>query len=238
MAEKRMFTKQIIDTDAFLRMPLSAQALYFHFNMRADDDGFVDNPKSLTEYVHASEDDLRLLIAKRFIIAFDSGVIVIKHWRMHNTLKSDRYNPTAYQEEFAQLGIKPNKSYTLLSDHVEPEWNQNGTNVEPQNRIGLDLEKNSNNTYGAKEPRKSETSFDKFWAEYPRKVGKEAARRAFAKVKVPVDTLLAALQQQKASEQWKRGYIPNPATWLNQGRWEDEVETQDKPRRPFVPTVF
>ena len=139
MAEKRMFTKQIIDTDAFLGMPLSAQALYFHLNMRADDDGFVANPKKLTQYVSASEDDLRLLLMKRFVIGFDSGVIVIKHWRMHNTLKNDRYKPTAYQEEFAQLGIKPNKAYTEKPKELpaEPARNQSGTGLEPQYSEGL-----------------------------------------------------------------------------------------------------
>lgn len=154
MAEKRMFTQKIIDSDAFLEMPLSAQALYFHLNMRADDDGFVNNPKRITKLVNASEDDLKILLVKRFIIGFASGVIVIKHWRMHNTLKSDRYHPTDYQEEFAQLGIKPNKAYT---DHpekqlppdpppappVEPERNQDGTNLEPEIRIDLGLGKDS-----------------------------------------------------------------------------------------------
>ena len=147
MAEKRMFTQKIIDSDAFLEMPLSAQALYFHLNMRADDDGFVNNPKRVTKLVSASEDDLKILLLKRFIIGFESGVIVIKHWRMHNTLRSDRYKPTDYQEEFRQLGIKPNKAYTdnpeaMLpsSDQadgtkVEPKWNQDGTKVEPQNRL-------------------------------------------------------------------------------------------------------
>ena len=79
MAEKRMFTQKIIDSDAFLEMPTSAQALYFHLNMRADDDGFVNNPKKITRYVGAAEDDLKLLLLKRFIIGFESGVIVIKH---------------------------------------------------------------------------------------------------------------------------------------------------------------
>lgn len=157
MAEKRMFTQKIIDSDAFLEMPLSAQALYFHLNMRADDDGFVNNPKRVTKLVSASEDDLKILLMKRFIIGFASGVIVIKHWRMHNTLKSDRYHPTDYQEEFAQLGIKPNKAYT---DHperqlppdppsvpdsppMEPERNQDGTNLEPEIREDLGLDKGS-----------------------------------------------------------------------------------------------
>lgn len=151
MAEKRMFTQKIIDSDAFLDMPLSAQALYFHLNMRADDDGFVNNPRKITKYVNASDDDLKLLIAKRFIIQFESGVIVIKHWRMHNTLKSDRYRPTDYQEEFSKLGIKANKAYTddpaqmipeACGTKVEPRWNQSGTRMEPQNRIDIDLEKN------------------------------------------------------------------------------------------------
>lgn len=112
MAEKRMFARSLIDSDAFLDMPLSAQALYFHLNMRADDDGFVNNPKRITDYVGAASDDLKLLLAKRFIIVFDSGVIVIRHWRMHNTLKSDRYHPTNYQAELSRLCIAENKAYT------------------------------------------------------------------------------------------------------------------------------
>ena len=113
MAEKRMFTKQVTDTDAFQEMPLSTQALYFHLNMHADDDGFVKNPKKITRMIGAAEDDLRLLIAKRFVIAFDaSGILVIKHWRMHNTLRADRYHPTEYVEELRMLGLKSNKSYT------------------------------------------------------------------------------------------------------------------------------
>lgn len=114
MAEKRMFARSLIDSDAFLEMPLSAQALYFHLNMRADDDGFINNPKRITDYVGAAADDLKLLLAKRFIIAFDSGVIVIRHWRMHNTLRSDRYRPTNYQEEFATLCLEGNKAYSEL----------------------------------------------------------------------------------------------------------------------------
>lgn len=112
MAEKRMFTMKIIDSDAFLEMPLTAQALYFHLNMRADDDGFVNNPKKICRLIGAREDDLKLLILKAFVLVFESGVIVIKHWRMNNTLRQDRYRPTDYQEELQMLGIKDNKSYT------------------------------------------------------------------------------------------------------------------------------
>lgn len=133
MAEKRMFTQKIIDSDAFLEMPLSTQALYFHLNMRADDDGFVNSPKRIQRTVGASEDDLKLLILKRFVIGFETGVIVIKHWRMHNTLKNDRYKPTQYQEELAMLEVKSNKSYT--EKLAEPVWNQSGTSLEPQYSI-------------------------------------------------------------------------------------------------------
>lgn len=118
MAKKRMFNNEVLDTDAFLEMPLSAQALYFHLNLRADDDGFISKPKKITEYVNASMDDLKLLVAKRFILTFDDGVIVIKHWRMHNTIQKDRYTPTHYQEDLALLDLKPNKSYTRIDDEL------------------------------------------------------------------------------------------------------------------------
>ena len=136
MAEKRMFTQKIIDSDPFLDMPLSTQALYFHLNMRADDDGFVNNPKRIQRTIGASEDDLKLLIAKRFVIGFDNGVIVIKHWRMHNTLRKDRYNPTQYQEEYAMLEIKDNNAYTEKPvDQLATTWQPNGNHLEPQYSI-------------------------------------------------------------------------------------------------------
>ena len=119
MAERRMFSQKIVDSDAFLDMPLSAQALYFHLNMRADDDGFVNNPKRIQRTIGASDDDLKLLVMKRFILVFDNGVIVIKHWLMNNTLRKDRYNPTQYQEQFALLDVKDNNSYTEKKAKVD-----------------------------------------------------------------------------------------------------------------------
>ena len=112
MAERRMFSKKIIDSDAFLDMPLSTQALYFHLSMRADDDGFVSNPRRIRTMVGASEDDLKLLILKRFILTFESGVVVIKHWRIHNYINPDRYNPTTYVEEKKTLALDDKKAYT------------------------------------------------------------------------------------------------------------------------------
>lgn len=128
-----MFTKKIIDSDAFLDMPLSAQALYFHLNMRADDDGFVNGPRKIQRMVGASNDDMNLLIAKRFILTFESGVIVIKHWRMHNLLRKDRYTPTQYQEEYRRLETKENGAYT---EALATNWQPNGNQVAPQVSIG------------------------------------------------------------------------------------------------------
>ena len=125
MAEKRMFTKKITDDDNFISMPASAQALYFHLNQCADDDGFNNQVQMAMWKAHASIDDLKVLMTKRYIIRFESGVIVIKHWRMHNTLRKDRYTPTSFQEEFEMLGIKDNGAYTLGCQTVARRLPQN-----------------------------------------------------------------------------------------------------------------
>ena len=139
MANKRMFTMKIVDSDAFLEMPLSTQCLYFHLNMRADDDGFIGNPKRICKLVGCNDDDLKLLIAKRFVLVFDNGVIVIKHWRMHNTIQKDRYVPTTYSDELKQLGIKDNKSYTLSP--METKCIQNvSTDIDIDKDIDKDIE--------------------------------------------------------------------------------------------------
>ena len=121
-----MFTKKIIDSDAFLDMPLSTQALYFHLNMRADDDGFINNPKKIMRMIGASEDDLKVLISKRFIITFESGIVVIKHWRMHNLLRKDRYIETQYVEEKNMLFLKDNGAYTEDGNQLATKWQPNG----------------------------------------------------------------------------------------------------------------
>jgi len=118
MANKRMIRKDVIDTDAFLDMPLSTQALYFHLNLRADDDGFIGNPRRIASFIGASDDDLKLLIAKSFVILFENGVIVIKHWRMHNTLSASRYHETNFTDEKAMLRLKENNSYTLGNGQI------------------------------------------------------------------------------------------------------------------------
>ena len=137
MAEKRMFAKSIIDTDAFLSMPLSAQALYFHLCMRADDDGFVSNPRKIQRMISCADDDLKLLIAKRYILVFDSGVIVIKHWRIHNYIRKDTYHETLYLEEKSSLFEKPDGAYT---DHplIDPSRARDELVTDPSTQYRLD----------------------------------------------------------------------------------------------------
>ena len=129
-----MFAKTIIDSDAFLDMPHSTQLLYFHLSMRADDDGFINNPKKVQRMIGCGDDDLKVLIAKNFIIPFESGVVVIKHWRIHNYIQGDRYKATVYQEEKAMLQIKGNKAYTL----TDTECIHNGYSLDTQVRLGKD----------------------------------------------------------------------------------------------------
>ena len=142
MANKRMFTMKIVDTDAFLDMPLSTQCLYFHLNMRADDDGFIGNPKRIEKIIGANDDDLKLLIAKRFVILFDDGVIVIKHWRMHNTLSRDRYIETSYTDEKKKLLLKDNGSYSLTNGNsIDDTKLIERSNRQTQKRRKIDKQK-------------------------------------------------------------------------------------------------
>ena len=131
MAERRMFAKTIIDSDAFLDMPVTARLLYYDLSMRADDDGFVNSPKKIMRMVGASQDDLTLLAAKKFIIPFESGVVVIKHWFIHNYIRKDTYNETNYKAEKEMLALDENKAYTL------PSTNRGRAVDEPSTQVRL-----------------------------------------------------------------------------------------------------
>ena len=136
MAERRMFAKTIIDSDAFLDMPLSTQALYFHLSMRADDEGFINNPKKIQRMIGASDDDMKVLIAKSFIIPFESGIVVIKHWKIHNYIRGDRIKHTVYSEERQLLDIKDNGAYTYVADICQTDDSQ--VSGKCQHRLGKD----------------------------------------------------------------------------------------------------
>lgn len=114
MAKKRMISLDIVDTDLFTEMPLSSRLLYYELNIRADDDGFVSNPKKILKIVGCNEDDLKVLIAKQYIIPFSSGIVVIKHWKIHNYIPKDRYKETIYSEEKKLLKVSENGAYELL----------------------------------------------------------------------------------------------------------------------------
>lgn len=141
MADRRMFTKKVTDDDNFMSLSSSAQALYLHLSMSADDDGFCNQVSVSMFKAHASVQDLQALLEKRYIYQFENGVIVIKHWRMANALRKDRYTPTAFQEELAQLGLKENGAYTWL-----PDGCQMVAERLPQNSIGKDSIDNNNIT--------------------------------------------------------------------------------------------
>jgi len=131
-----MINKRIIVSDTFLDMPLSAQALYFHLNAIADDDGFIENPNSFKRMIGASNDDLKILIAKQYILPFESGVVVIKHWLIHNYIRRDRYNETMHVEEKKKLQINEDKTYSYYEGI--PLVNQPTTNGIPMVDTGKD----------------------------------------------------------------------------------------------------
>lgn len=145
MAQKRMFALSVVDTDKFMDMSTSAQALYFHLGMHGDDDGFVSSPRKIARAAGCNEDDLRLLAAKGYIIPFESGVIVITDWALNNTLKNDRYKATVCHMEKDQLSVDSTGRYALKSafdvdgapsgSDLEPSWKQVGNSLEPQHNI-------------------------------------------------------------------------------------------------------
>lgn len=147
MAERRMFAKSIVDSDAFIDMPMSARLLYYDLGMRADDDGFVNSPKKIMRMTGATNDDMNILLMRKFVIDFDNGVVVIKHWRIHNYIQKDRYKPTNYKEQMAMLETDENGSYRRLKSPapciqpvstLEPECIQNVSTTEPQDRLVKD----------------------------------------------------------------------------------------------------
>lgn len=226
-----MFSLSIIDSDAFLDMPASSQLLYFHLSMRADDEGFIGNPKKIARIIGASDDDMKVLIAKRFLLSFESGVIVIKHWLMHNTIRMDRFGGTAYTEEKALITTKENRAYTL----VIPDGNQLATIRQPDDRhlatqVKISKVKISKNTSSPDGDGGYSESFEDFWKSYPRKVGKGNAWKAWQKLKptkVLCEKMLASVTEHAQKDpQWKKDngqYIPHPATFINQRRFEDEI---------------
>ncbi len=243
MAERRMFAKTIIDSDAFLDMPLSTQSLYFHLSMRADDDGFINNPKKIQRMVGCGDDDLKLLMAKRFILVFDSGVIVIKHWKIHNYIRNDRYKPTLYQEEKAELAEKNSKAYTFKTEVIEsenhlgiPDDNRMGYQMDTQVRLGKDRLVKDKKKNSVEPSSTMPELFEKVWKTYPKKTNKKKAREQFLK----------KFKTEEDLESFKKGYKDYLAyiklndwyhpqelfRWIRDDRYNDEYDLSQTNKQP------
>lgn len=222
MAERRMFAKTIIDSDAFIEMPMSARLLYYDLGMRADDDGFVNSPKKIMRMIGASTDDMNILIMRKFIIPFDSGVVVIKHWRINNYLRNDRYTETQYIEEKGQLTVDEKGNYHLGIPHGIPHGI-------PTVSTGKDsIGKNSiNNIHGEKEISCDEF-FDSIWKLYPKKLGKSAVKKTQRKtlMKLGYDSLKKCIDNYKdyvSSHGIQEQYVMYGSTFFN-GRYVDFMD--------------
>jgi len=176
MAQRRMFSLKIVDTDDFLNMPISARLLYYDLAMRADDDGFVSSPQKIIKITGAAPDDYRVLCSKQYIFPFEAGVCVIKDWKVHNYIQKDRYEQTRYQEEFKQLKTDDYGSYTKCIQDVSKMY--------PQVRLelGKDREYIPHPAAARKSKKEVDPSFEEIWLRYPKRYGtnsKEAACRAY-----------------------------------------------------------
>ena len=248
MADKRMFSKQIVDSDAFLEMPLSTQALYFHLSMRADDDGFLNNAGKIRKIIGASEDDMKLLILKKFVISFEGGVIVIKHWRINNYLRNDRYHETVYLEEKSMLDIKKNGAYSLKSELGIPDCHQSVTQYRvEENREVKDREEEVSigecNTHTHED-----VDFEKIWRytyeAYPKKSNHASAKTEWMNKLLPVveqnrkevsKTIWKAVKafveyySEKNPDDTTYKYMPTFNKWIIEDLdyWIKEVERRD-----------
>ena len=211
MAERRMFAKTIIDSDAFLDMPITARLLYYDLGMRADDDGFVNSPKKIMRIIGASQDDLNILIAKKFIIPFDNGVVVIKHWRIHNYIRKDTYNETTYKDQKALLTLDENKAYSTANEAVFVESRR--AVDEPSTQVSkgkYSIDKN--NIYSV--------HFEELWSAYPRHKEKSKAYKCYqARLKdgFSEEELLTAVKnyaEECKKEHREEKYIKLCATFL------------------------
>ncbi len=236
MAQRRMFSKKITESDQFLDMPMSAQCLYFHVNMNADDDGFVGNVKTIKRMIGSSDDDLRLLLNKEFLIPFESGVVVVKDWKIHNYIQKDRYQETFYKREKSLLDTDENKQYSLM----DTKCIQNGYSSDTQVRLGKDrLGKDNNNTHDSRANDSDlEERFEKLWSLYPRKKGKANALKAYKKAvksnvtDEQIEKGIKAYVQEIKNKRIQEQYIKYGSTWFNEHSWDDDysIQSEQKPQ--------
>lgn len=218
-----MISKKIVDTDLFLDMPVSSRLLYYDLLIRADDDGFVGSPKKITKMVGASDDDLKILVGKRFLIPFDSGVCVIRDWRIHNYIKNDRYTQTQYIAEKGQLMVTQSKAYEKKGEVIPaPALPPGGfPGIEPPDAPEIIDAPEKPKRHKSELTAEQLALFEKFYSRYPKKVDRGTAERAWAHIKADeatTDRIIEALEGAKKYDSrftGERQYIPNPASWLN-----------------------
>ena len=248
MAEKRMFSRKLISSDAFLDLPLTAQGLFFHLCMRADDDGFVDSPKKIMREVQAKQKDLDALKKKRYILVFDSGVVLIKHWFIHNTIAKDRYTPTIYTEERSKVMLKCGKPYT----ECKPSDNKSYTECkqfEDKTEPRIDKNRKDKDREYDFAPTCDTFNADQAWIDtfdlYPKKSAAVMAKQVWMDKLIPViesnrkDVAMLIYQATKMylddydknnSDDENHRYIPKYSDWLvnDCDYWISEVEKSQR----------
>lgn len=237
MAERRMFTKKVTDDDNFMSLSASAQALYLHLSMSADDDGFCNQVSISMFKAHASVQDLQALLEKRYIYQFENGVIVIKHWRMANALRKDRYTPTAFQEELKQLELKENGSYTMNKSDVVADWLPSGCQMSATGKDRIDkdrLDKDRLDIYDQQKPKELRNEFEALWKLYPKKQGKdkafgyyERARKSgstYEEVEQGINDYKAYINFNEIDMQ----YVKQGSTFFSQKAWQDDWTIRNK----------
>lgn len=229
MAERRMFTRKITDDDHFIELSASAQALYLHLMMSADDDGFCNQISSCMFKSHSSVQDLESLLTRKYLIQFESGVIVIKHWRMANSLRKDRYTPTSFQNEMKKLHLKDNGSYTMNAENEQigcqmvANWLPDGCHSIDKDR--LDKDSIDNNAQNARIT--ADHSFEELWELYPKKQGKKVAEAAYErdikKGYASEDMLngIKAYVEHIRKKKISMDYVKMGSTYFSQRAWQD-----------------
>ena len=220
MAQRRMFNKAITNNDNFLEMPSSSQNLYVHLSMNADDDGFIDNWKSIMRMTRNNDDDMKILIAKQYVIPFESGVIAIKHWKLNNYVQKDRYTPTIYQQEIQQLHMDEHNGYILDTSCIH---SIDKLSLE-ENR--LEIVNSPDSEY--------EKEFEQLWELYPNKKSKKKALgyyinarkkgTTYEEIESGLYNYLDYIKNDKVEVQ----FIKHGSTWFNQECWNDEYLFREK----------
>ena len=252
MANKRMFSMDIVDSDAFLDLPLSAQALYFQLGMRADDDGAIGNVKAIRRYIGASEKDLTALMEHRFLLLIDN-IVFIKHWKINNYIVPNRHHDTAYREQFLKLKVKDNKSYTELYKRNTPCNTKGTTDVVKEdiqdalleeNRVEETRKEEKSNTLGDSDepPTVKKTMldgfFDSIWKLYPRKEGKGSVSKTQKQKlqKIGYEQMERCIVRYKAklkNDGTEEKYIKQGSTFFNSG-YVDYLDENYEPNKPEV----